>query len=75
MRAIIIQDNDAVALLDKLKLTSLEAGNYGLSRVYLDRNAWDVSPEIQKSIVETAHKTFHMVVCRWLQEMGCDVTR
>ena len=69
MRAIIIDDKDARALLDSLKLTALQAANHGLSPVHIREGA------TQKEIIEAAHGTFHYVVCRWLQEQGCNVVR
>jgi hypothetical protein len=59
MKAIIISDTDARALLDKLELTKLQdAGHF--------RN-----PEGPASLSEV-HRVFHYVVCRWLQEQGAD---
>ncbi len=59
MKAIIINDTDARALLDKLKLQSLTAdGHIFLERPYT---------------IESIHRVFHYVVCRWLQEQGADV--
>ena len=60
MRAIIIEDKDARALLEKLELNN-----------FLHRNK--VSNEEQQVYCE-AHRSFHSVVCKWLQEQGCDVT-
>jgi len=61
MRAIIITDADARALLDKLELTKLKADN--IMRDDMDR------PPTKAEI----HRAFHYVVCRWLQEQGADV--
>ena len=62
MKAIIISDADARALLDKLELTKLKgAGHFPRE-----------SPENPPSIGEM-HRVFHYVVCRWLQEQGADV--
>lgn len=64
MKAIIIQDTDARALLDKLKLESmLEAGHF---RGYEE-------PEGKPPSISSIHRAFHYVVCRWLQEQGADV--
>lgn len=61
MKAIIIQDTDARALLDKLKLTSLyDAGHF--------RGVDMTKP----GSVEDIHRVFHFVVTRWLQEQGAD---
>lgn len=60
MKAIIIQDTDARALLDKLKLESMrEAGHF--------REDSGGPPSIA-----SIHRAFHYVVCRWLQEQGAD---
>lgn len=58
MRAIIIQDTDARALLDKLQLAKLKEHYAG-------------RPE--PHTFEDMHRTFHFVVVKWLQEHGADV--
>lgn len=58
MKAIIIQDTDARALLDKLKLESLKGPR--------DQFSGD------QSTIEDWHRRFHYVVCTWLQEQGAD---
>ena len=58
MRAIIIQDADAKALLDQLKLGKFQA----------DYDGWD------KKLVRDIHRQFHCLVCRWLQDQGATVT-
>lgn len=60
MKAIIISDTDARALLDKLELTKLKSNC---------RN-WD-DPNKPPSLAEV-HHTFHYEVCKWLQEQGAD---
>ncbi len=60
MRAIIITDAEARSLLDALELAKLQEK---------DRTG-RFSEEH-----EIAHRRFHLVVCRWLQEMGADVVR
>jgi len=60
MRAIIIQDADAKALLDQLKLKNLEES--------------PMRPEVSKAAIDVIHRQFHYVVKKWLQEHGCDVT-
>ncbi len=62
MKAIIINDSDARALLDKLKLKSL----YGDNIIRDD-------PTKPPTVVDI-HRAFHYIVCRWLQEQGADVT-
>jgi hypothetical protein len=74
MRAIIIDDKDARALLDSLKLASFEksAGGYGVEQ----HEAWSSLPEgLRNTIIEGLHRRFHYVVCRWLQDQGCNVTK
>jgi len=60
MRAIIISDHDARALLDKLELTALKGVN--VMRKNTDEPA----------TVEEIHRAFHYVVCSWLQEQGAN---
>jgi hypothetical protein len=62
MRAIIISDTDAKALLDKLELVKLRGAGH------LVRD----DPDKPASLDEV-HRTFHYVVCRWLQEQGADI--
>lgn len=67
MRAIIIQDTDARALLDRLEL---RARQLDPSMVLTGANG----PEHGKSVGDI-HRMLHFEVTRWLQEMGCDVVR
>lgn len=60
MRAIIIDDKDAVALLDQLKLEKLEES--------------PMRPEVSRAVIDVIHRQFHYVVTKWLQDQGCDVT-
>jgi len=60
MKAIIISDMDARALLDKLKLTSMQGDN--MLR----------DDPTKPASVSDIHRAFHYVVCRWLQEQGAD---
>ena len=62
VKAIIITDMDARALLDKLKLESMYENNH-FRRTDFDKPA----------SVEDVHRAFHYVVCRWLQEQGADI--
>lgn len=64
MKAIIIQDTDARALLDQLKLESMREANH------FTRADFDKPPSISD-----IHRAFHYVVCRWLQEQGATITR
>lgn len=60
MKAIIISDMDARALLNKLELTAMrDAGHM--------RDDPDRPPTISG-----IHRAFHYVVTRWLQEQGAD---
>jgi hypothetical protein len=58
----IISDHEARALLDSLKLEKLQDAGHLRGTTPEERAAWD-----------SAHRAFHYVVCRWLQEMGADV--
>lgn len=60
MRAIIIQDKDAKALLDQLEITKLRES--------------PMRPEVSKAAIDVIHRQFHYVVTKWLQNQGCDVT-
>jgi len=62
MRAIIITDADARALLNSLELENLRGSGH-IQRMDPER------PPDMNAI----HRTFHYVVCRWLQEQGADV--
>jgi len=61
MKAIIISDADARALLDKLELTKMRGEGHVL-RDDMHRPA----------TLSEVHRAFHYVVCRWLQEQGAD---
>lgn len=62
MKAIIINDADARALLDSLELAQMRAANHWPNH----------STATNEAIIE-AHRAFHYIVCRWLQEQGADV--
>lgn len=64
MKAIIISDAEAKALLDQLELEKLKAANH-----------WPNHSQAENTEIVAAHRAFHYVVCRWLQEMGADITR
>ncbi len=64
MKAIIIEDVDARALLESLELTALRAANH-----------WPNNSKATKEAIEEAHGIFHYVVCRWLQDHGANVVR
>lgn len=58
MKAIIIQDKDAKALLDQLELKKLQGVTH------MDK----VGPPEQW--ISNMHRRFHYVVVNWLQEQG-----
>ncbi len=60
MRTIIISDEDARALLEQLELEKLKGGR------------WNGQPP---TTLDAMHRTFHYIVCRWLQEQGANVVR
>ena len=59
MRAIIIEDKDAKALLDSLKLELFRLSEH--------------NQPIANSMVGEIHGAFHYRVCKWLQDQGCSV--
>lgn len=69
MKAIIIQDTDARALLDQLKLEALKP------TTALWQLQGKLTEDELKKVAEEVHRTFHFVVCRWLQEQGASVVR
>lgn len=69
MRAIIIDEKDAKALLDRLKLESFrqDAPGYGVEQ----SEAWSTLPEnMRKTIISEMHRRFHYIVTKWLQDQG-----
>ena len=73
MKAIIIQDNDARALLDSLKLSNFEAC-FDIELIQLQEKYKFNQKELE-SIKSALHGKFHYVVCRWLQEQGASIVR
>jgi hypothetical protein len=63
MKAIIITDQDAKALLDQLELASLK-----------ENNIMRRDPTNPPS-VEEIHRAFHYVVYGWLRDQGADCAR
>jgi hypothetical protein len=63
VKAIIISDADARALLAKLELTKLRGDGH------IMRDGAEQRPPTLGEI----HRVFHYVVCTWLQEQGADV--
>lgn len=78
MKAIIIQDHDARALLDQLKLETMPTGEVifvnGAKPEQVDEFNQRYAAWI-KQTREEFHRKFHYVVCRWLQEQGASVIR
>jgi hypothetical protein len=73
VRAVISEDKDGKALLDRLKLESFEKslGGYGIEA----NEAWSYIPEsTREEIIRRLHGRFHSVVCTWLQDQGFKVT-
>lgn len=58
MKAIIIEEKDVTALLDKLKLTQFQNSR--------GTNHYREGP----AAVDEMHRWFHFVVVKWLQEQG-----
>jgi hypothetical protein len=63
MRAIIIDDKDSRTLLDSLKLEAMKLEN----NMKNEQPTW--------VLIQDIHQSFHYVVCRWLQDQGCNVIR
>jgi hypothetical protein len=63
MKQIVITDTEAKALLDRLELKAMR-----------DANHWPAHSEGTRDEITNAHRAFHYIVCRWLQEMGAEVT-
>ena len=61
MRAIIIDNKDALALLDQLKLEKLAMENW--------------PPDCGAGSIQDVHSAFRLVVVRWLQEQGASCVR
>lgn len=64
MKAIIIEDVDARALLDSLELNTMRAANH-----------WPHNSKATNEAIVDAHRTFHYIVCRWLQDHGANVVK
>jgi hypothetical protein len=63
MRVIIIEDKDARALIDSLKLETMN-----------ERNILRKDPEAPCTAAEM-QRAFNYVVVRWLQDQGCNIIR
>lgn len=68
MKAIIISDNDCKALLDKLKLESLQPEYFG--NTISDDLPFHKAKEV---LVKDIHRSFHYHVVRWLQDQGANL--
>jgi hypothetical protein len=64
VKAIIVTDTECKALLDQLELTALKANNH-----------WPNNSAGTIDEINQAHRAFHFIVTRWLQEMGADTLR
>lgn len=74
MRAIIIDDKDATALLDQLKLQAFTSEPFGAStRHVLEEHK--LTPGEYTFLVDDIHRRFHYIVTRWLQDQGASCVR
>lgn len=69
VKAIIIEDKDALALLDQLKLEKFEGPRD------LDRLPDDLTDPQKRAVLDRMHRRFHYVCCRWLEEQGASLAR
>lgn len=72
MKAIIIEDKDARALVDSLLLERLRVDNI-MSMDAEKPSAWSDGAWRKKQI-DDLHQSFHFVVVRWLQAQGCTLS-
>ncbi len=64
MRAIIIEDKDAKALIQQLELSAFH-------QKQMDSPTLELVPErTRHTLIEDIHKRFHYVVWRWLEQQG-----
>lgn len=68
MKAIIIEDKDARALLDSLQLEKVTAKQAINTESLEGRKTLD-------ELIQEVHVRFHYMVVRWLQEQGADCIR
>lgn len=71
MKAIVVNDVELNALLDRLELKKFQSESACNARVYVDGKLVQVPPEM----IEAAHRYFHYHVVRWIQEVGGEVRR
>lgn len=72
MRAIIIDDKDARALLDQLKLESWQ--HAPSSAVVRIGEQYKMPKHELDALVHEIHRRFHYVVTGWLQDQGAKTT-
>lgn len=71
MKAIIIQESDAANLLDLLKLEK-----FNTTQMWQHNDVWNAMPErLKQEMLDSLHRKFHYIVCRWLQEQGASCVR
>lgn len=77
MKAIIIQDSDAAALLDSLRLARFDAAeSFPMIKSPTDYHEMtEKERQIYRQLVEATHRRFHYIVTRWLQEQGASPLR
>ncbi len=68
MKAIIISDSDARALINELKLNKFNETRRG---TLTERHG----QAVVEAMVDSIHSEFHYIVTRWLQEQGADCLR
>jgi len=62
MKAVIIEDKDAKALVDKLELVKLR------------KRVQDSEADVVNDDFGKLHRIFHYEVVSWLQAQGCDLS-
>jgi hypothetical protein len=77
VRAIIIDDKDAIALVEQLKLDELLLKDNwpGVREFELFKEGKISADQFREALVKDIHRTFHFHVVRWLQDQGANVTR
>lgn len=72
MRAIIIDDKDAKALINQLKLTELTLAYHATMERYKHLLPENIDLFV-KSVISEVHSQFHYDITRWLQNQGANV--
>lgn len=70
MRAIIIEEERFVEILELMKLKAMELGAEARTAERLD---WD--KQLWKTAVDEVHRSMHFYFCRWAQEQGARCVR